>query len=639
MLGVRVLRYSGVQGVALAGASLLHLVTLFAVAHYLGAAELGRFAVLYFGANLLAFLLTIAVKPGTIRRTFAEGDDEDSDDDDEDASGSPKRSLGTGIVMAAALAIVGAGVAIALREPIAEGLLGTRDDADLVVWAAILGATTILFKLVSIIIWFERRPTAFLVCELSRPALGLIVVIALLAGGGGLESVLIAGTVGAAAAAIVGLVILRRSFEPTIDRSEVGPILRVGLIRSPIMMSFWVISNADVFLLSRFVSDTDLGIYTLASRVGFMAAFLPQGFRLALRPLRKAAIYKSVEKQYGRAEQRGQLLGYFLLLCIAAVLAMVLLAPLVVEFAPSSFADAAPLIPLTAAAMVGPALLRTVNQQTSWPGRTKVTFIGMAVLACLLFIAVTIALAPAIDTYAAPVGMIAGLLPPSAYLFIRCQRGPDRISFPYREVGTALAVATVIGGVYTLLIAELPLAAEVPAAFALGLLYVGLLFWWRVVPETHWEALAHMVRSLVSGRPDRFSPRVGLRGLDQAQRDALRSAIEASWAGRSRPERVEAAGHPANGDPAQLTGFLRTAGERGGVPVGATTDRDGAIGDYLFSSEPTAVRNAAMRRLLGEGTDPADLRALEDLVSHLATVPDAAWAGRRKSEDSSGAGR
>ncbi len=641
VLGVRVLRYSGVQGVALAGASLLHLVTLFAVAHYLGAAELGRFAVLYFGANLLAFLLTIAVKPGTIRRTFAEGDDEDSDDDDdEDASDSPKRSLGTGLLMAAVLAVVAAGAAIVLREPIAEGLMGTRDDADLVIWAAILGAGTILFKLVSIIIWFERRPTAFLVCELSRPALGLVVVISLLAAGGGLESVLIAGTAGAVAAALVGLVILRRSFEPTIDRREVGPILRVGLIRSPIMTSFWTISNADVFLLSRFVSDADLGIYTLASRVGFMAAFLPQGFRLALRPLRKAAIYKSVEKQYGRAEQRGQLLGYFLLLCIAAVLAMVLLAPLVVEFAPSSFvADAAPLIPLTAAAMIGPALLRTVNQQTSWPGRTKVTFICMAVLACLLFIAVTIALAPAIDTYAAPVGMIAGLLPPSAYLFIRCQRGPDRISFPYREVGTALTIAVVIGGVYVVLLGALPLAAEVPAALALGLLYVGLLFWWRVVPETHWEALAHMVRSLVSGRPDRFSPRVGLRGLDQAERDALRAAVEASWAGRSRPERLEAAGHPANGDPAQLTGFLRTAGELGGVPVGATTDRDGAIGEYLFSSDPTAVRNAAMRRLLGEGTDPADLRALEDLVSHLATVPDGAWAGRRKSEDASGAGR
>ena len=100
------------------------------------------------------------------------------------------------------------------------------------------------------------------------------------------------------------------------------------------MMSFWLIVNADVFVLSRYLSDTEIGIYTLASRVAFIAAFLPQGFRVALRPLRKAAIYKSVEDQYGRAEQRGQLLGYFVLLCITAVLAMVLAGPVVVDIAP-----------------------------------------------------------------------------------------------------------------------------------------------------------------------------------------------------------------------------------------------------------------------------------------------------------------
>ena len=71
VLGVRVLRYSGVQGIALAGASVLHLVIVFVVAHFLGPSQLGRFAILYFGANLLAQLLTILVKPGTIRRTFA----------------------------------------------------------------------------------------------------------------------------------------------------------------------------------------------------------------------------------------------------------------------------------------------------------------------------------------------------------------------------------------------------------------------------------------------------------------------------------------------------------------------------------------------------------------------------------------
>jgi O-antigen/teichoic acid export membrane protein len=629
VLGVRVLRYSGIQGVAMVGASVLHMVTIFVVAGFLGPSDLGRFAILYFGANLLAQVLTIAVKPGTIRRTFGEGDDEDDEEDDEDVSTTPKRSLGTGLVLAGILAVVGGVAAILLREPIADWLLGDPGDADLIVWAAVLGAATVVFRLASIVIWFERRPSAFLACELSRPILALGLVTGLLAGGAGLEAVLIGSAAGTVLAALVGLVALRGSFEGVIDGGEVGPILHRGLIRAPIMMSFWLIVNADVFVLSRYVSDTELGIYTLASRVAFIAAFLPQGFRVALRPLRKAAIYKSVEKQYGRAEQRGQLLGYFVLLCISAVLAMVLAGPVIVDIAPESFADAAPLIPVAAAAMVWPAMLRTVNQQTMWPGRTKVTFICCAVIAAVLFIAVTALLAPEIDIYAAPVGMVVGLLPPCAYLFIRGQKGPDRIAFPYREVGTALALAAVVGVAYSLLEPSMGVLADILVALALAALYVGLLFALRAIPETHWEALIHMARSLASGRPDEFKPRRGLRALEQPERDALRSAVEGSWAARAGG--VPGAG--GNGSPEQLMRSLRTAGERGGVPVGEATPLDPGIGEYLFSSDPTAMRNAMMRRLLDDGADAADLRALEDLVSHLAAVPDGAWAGRRKRED------
>ena len=631
VLGVRILRYSGVQGVAMVGASVLHLATIFVVAAFLGPAELGQFAVLYFGANLLAQVLTIAVKPGTIRRTFGAGDDEDDEDDDEDVSAAPKRALGTGLLMAAVLGAAGLAVAIALREPIAEGLLGDPADSELVIWAAVLGAATLVFRFASIVVWFERRPGAFLACELSRPLLALGLVTGLLAGGAGLDAVLIGSAAGTSLAAIVGLVALRGSFDAVIDRREVGPILHRGLERAPIMTSFWLIVNADVFVLSRFVSDADLGVYTLASRVAFLAAFLPQGFRVALRPLRKAAIYTSVEDQYGKAVQRGQLLGYFVLLCITAVLAMVLIGHIAVDIAPDSFADAAPLIPLAAAGLVWPAMLRTVNQVTSWPGRWRRTFVASAVGACILFIGITALLAPEIGIYAAPVGMIAGLAPPCAYLFIRGQRNKDRIRFPYREVGTALVVAGVVGGGYELL-PDLPIVVEILLAVAFGGAYLAALFLLRVIPESHWEALAHMARSLVSGRPDRFSPRRGLRALDQWQRDGLRHAVRSSWAAGSRGEAGETADGAA-GDPAELMRWLRTAGERGGVPVGETTELDAAIGEYVFSSEPTALRNAALRRLLDEGADAADLRALEDLVSHLAIVPDGAWAGLRKSEE------
>lgn len=631
MLGVRVLRYSGVQAVALAGASFVQLATLFVIAHYLGAADLGEFAILYFGATLLVQILTIAVKPGTIRRTFGVDDDEGDDESEEDdASSSPRRSLGTGLVMAFAFSLVGCAAAILAREPIAEGLLGSSEDAHLVVWAVVLAGVTLIYKLTSIIIWFERRPGAFLICELIRPALALGLTVPLLAGGAGIEAVLGAAAAGAAAAGAIGLFMLRHSFEPALEPADVKGILHRGMLRAPIMSSFWTIGNADVFLLSRFVSDADLGIYTLASRVGFIAAFAPQGFRVALRPLRKASIYKSVETQYGKAEHRGQLLGYFVLVCIGAVLAMVLVAPVAVAIAPGSFSDAAPLIPLAAAGMVMPALLRTVNQQSSWPGKTKKPLILGAVTAAIIFISTTLLLAPWLDVYAAPIGMIAGIGPPAAFIFLRCQRSPTPIRFPYRRVIKAGLMAAAIGGAYTALPA-MGAVAELALALAFGAAFLALLLVLDIVPRMHWAALGHMARSLRSGRADSFKPRRGLRGLESEERQALRSAIAASWAAGVREGAPRANG--AHGDEAaRLVATLRRAAQRGGVPVAEPTELDAGIGEYLFSAAPTAVRNARMRELLDEGAKPGDLRALEDMIAHLAAVPDAAWSGRRKDQ-------
>ena len=64
--------------------------------------------------------------------------------------------------------------------------------------------------------------------------------------------------------------------------------IRSGAPRIPVVLSMWTIGNADIFILSRFVSDADLGIYQLASRTGFIVALLPGGFRVAMRPLRKS---------------------------------------------------------------------------------------------------------------------------------------------------------------------------------------------------------------------------------------------------------------------------------------------------------------------------------------------------------------
>ncbi len=91
---------------------------------------------------------------------------------------------------------------------------------------------------------------------------------------------------------------------------------------------------------------------------------------------------------------------------------------------------------------------------------------------------------------------------------------------------------------------------------------------------------------------------------------------------------------PASG-PEPVAGLIeiaRRVGVGGGVPIGEPTEFDPQIAEYIFSSAPTAIRNAQMRKLLESGAKAVDLRALEDLIAHLATVPDEAWAGLRKNE-------
>jgi O-antigen/teichoic acid export membrane protein len=623
VLGVRLLRYSGVQGATLVIGNLIQLVSVMVVAAYLGPAEMGRFALLLFLAGLVTQLLSLLVKPGTIRRVFGGGDDEDDDDDaDEVVSASPPRTLGTGLAWALVLGLIGTALIVLFRRPIADGLLGDPEDEGLVLWSGVLAGAWLVFKIADITLWLERRPGAFIVADTTRPVLGLAALTALLASGAGIEGAIVGTAVGTAAAALVALALLRGSYEPCFDLAEIKQIVIRGGYRAPIVTSFWVIQNADVFILSRFISDTDLGVYALASRLGFVVSFLPQGFRMAMRPLRKSAAFQAVRDQYGRATVQGQLLGYFTLLCIFAVLVMVLGGEVLVDAAPAAYAGAAGLIPFTAAAFVMPAVYRTVNQNVNLSHK-RALFVSGCLGAATSFVVITVALAPEIGAYAAPIAMLFGFGVPSVLMFARNQRGASPIDFPYRAVALALAIAAAIAGLFALL--ELGSLLELGIASVVLIVFLGLLFPLRVIPEQHWRPLIHVARSLRSGSAASFRPRRGLRALEPGEREELRIAVLRGLPDERLRDRDGAEGR-------RLVAALRRVGRRGGIPVARPTPLDAEVSVFLFEDASRAVRDQSMRRLLAEGADPNDLRALEDLVAALGRVPDDGWEGQRSSE-------
>ncbi|MQA74143.1 MAG: oligosaccharide flippase family protein [Solirubrobacterales bacterium] len=623
VFGVSVMRNSSVQAITLVVGNAMQLVSVMVVAAFLGPDEMARFALLIFLAGLVTQVASLLCKPGTVRRTFGGGDDDDDDDDDDETGSSPPRTLGTGLAWAIVLGLVATVLIYVLRRPVADVLLGDPQDENLVALAGLLSGALLVFKICDIVLWLERRPGAYLVADTARPLLGLAVLTAFLATGAGVEGALLGTFVGTALAGLAGLVLLRGSFEPSFDLHEIGQIIKRGGYRAPIVMSFWLVQNADIFILSRFVDHSDLGVYSLASRLGFIVSFLPQGFRMGMRPLRKSAVFDAFKDQYGKATAQGQLLGYFTLVCILAVLAMVLLGEVLVDIAPPSYAAAAGVIPLTAIGFVMPALYRTVNQNVNI-ARKRPLFIAGAVTAAALFIGVTWALAGEIGVYAAPIGMIVGFGVPTIALFLRGQLGGKPIAFPFREVLTALVLAAAIAGGAQLL-PEINRFVELAIALLLVVLWIVLLPPLRAIPPQHWRPLVHMLRSFRRGTPASFRPRRGLRALDPAEREELRRAV----VGRLPAERLA----PEAGDEGlRLVRELRRAGQRGGMPVGEPTEHDAAIAVCLFEDASTAVRNATMRGLLELGVDANDLRSLEDLVAHLSRVPDDGWEGTRGAE-------
>ena len=154
---------------------------------------------------------------------------------------------------------------------------------------------------------------------------------------------------------------------------------------------------------------------------------------MAMRPLRKSAHSDAFQDQYGSGRPAGQLLGYFCLLCIFAVLAMILGGEVLVDAAPAAYADAAGLIPFTAAAFVMPAVYRTVNQNVAVPNKRPLFIVG-CVGAALSFVGVTSCWRPRSASTRRRSGCWSASAIPALLLFVRNQRGKKPIDFPYREV-------------------------------------------------------------------------------------------------------------------------------------------------------------------------------------------------------------
>src|SRR5215211_3147715 len=539
VLGAHLAKFSSYQGVSLVASNLLHYSSLIVVARFLGANSLGSYALLFFLTGLVAQIIHVLSKPGTMMRTFGISDDDadDAGDDEEDSevgSNRPTYTLGVGLVWTLMLAVAAVVPVALFQSQIASFLLGDSSQGIVVLFATITGAVWAIFKLAEMVIWFEGRPIPFVIVDAARPGLNLIAIIAILALGGGVKGAIIGQTIGTVTATLLCVGLIWTSFQKVFSFGELKAILDRGKMRIPIASSLWIVQNAEAFILSRFLNHTDIGLYNLASRTGFMVAFLPQGFRMALRPLKKTAGYEAFRREYGIA--------------------------------------VAPVVPLTAAAMTMVPLLRTIQMSATYNNRRRM-FIGSVIFVAIAYIGLCIGLLSFTDIgiYAPPVAMLAAFMIPSTAMFLRTQLGKTPIEFPYIPMVQATLVAVAIAVAYHFAHPD-DKWLQLPVIAALMLVWLGLLFILRIIPEHHWSPIRHMVLSAFSRRSVvGLKKRKGLRSLSADERDALRVAV----VDRMPPEALVPPEATDGEDPlgaminpesegARLVGLLRRAASEGG---------------------------------------------------------------------------
>lgn len=643
VLGSHLAKFSSYQGVSLVLSNVLHYSSLVLVARFLGPHSLGSYALLFFLTGLVTQIIHILSKPGTMMRTFGISDDDadDAGDDDEDSevgSNRPTYTLGVGLVWTFMLAaIIVVPVAI-FQTQISSFLLGDSSQGPVVLFATITGAVWAVFKLAEMVIWFEGRPRTFVLVDAARPAFNLAAIITILALGGGVKGAVIGQTIGTCTATLLCIGLIWTSFQKVFSFTELIAILDRGKMRIPIASSLWVVQNADAFILSRFLDHKAIGLYNLASRTGFMVAFLPQGFRMALRPLKKTSAYEAFRREYGIAVAQGQMLAYFYLLTLTAILAMTLGGEILIAVGGEKFASVAPLVPLTAAAMTMTPLMRTIQMSATYDNRRRM-FIGSVIFVAIAYVGLCIGLLSFTDIgiYAPPTAMLAAFLIPSTAMFLRTQLGKTPIQFPYIPMMQATIVAVGIAVAYHFA-HPADKWLQLPAIAAIMLAWLALLFVLRIIPVHHWGPIKHMVLSATGRRSVvAFKKRAGLRSLSSEERDALRVAV----VDRMPPEALVPAESTEGEDPlgamvhpesegARLVGLLRRAGRNGGIEqLSAQSEYDAGISLFLFADQAVAVGLRKMRQILASGENAHELRTLEELRNELAKADDAVWELRK----------
>lgn len=595
----------------------LALINVAVITRFLSPDEFGQLALLLVFASFLTIAYNLGVLQGTFTWVYGAAGEEDVEDEKDSAeAGDKRRALGTGLVLTLMIAAVGTLLVASLAPEIANLLLGDSDDGDLVLLAAASGAVSAVWRLGANILRLERRPYAYVALAAVRPLLVIGVVIPLVASGGGVEGAIAGTAIGSAAALLVTLVATHRSFLLTLKATDTRAILRRGVIFVPIIVSFWIAQNVDLFALSRYASDEDVGLYRLAGRIGAFVSYFSSALFMAWTPLVATPTFAAARREQGEDVLGGTMLSYFVTGGMLLLIALTVTADGLVRIAPSSYSDAAALIPLLAGGFLAHGLLVAIYRVSRFPGK-RTAYVGAAIASAVIFLALALVLIPWLGAKGAALSVIGGFLAGALGLGWLSQHGPNPLKIGYGRIAASLALAGLCLGLAR---GVGSLAGDWQPAVEFGalLVYPLMLALTGVLVREERRAIAQVLRNSVPRR--RASPEIqrGVRGLPTGLRATLKRAVVH---GNSIEEIAAASGGEARKTSAELVLALRRV-----AGLAGPTDEDARIGEYLFAAGPVAERDAIGRKLIADKVvDPTDLHQLEGTLQDVRRLPAEAW--------------
>jgi O-antigen/teichoic acid export membrane protein len=607
----------------------LALISIIVVTRFLSPTEFGELALLLTFAAFLTVIYNVGTLQGTFSYVFGSaGEEEVEDEADSAAAGTKRRALGTGLIGTSLLAAAGTAVIVAFAPWFADHILGHNGSADLIVIAAVSGAFGAIWRMVSNILRMERKPRGYIKLHAVRPILVVGCVIPLVATGGGVEGAILGTAIGGVLSVLVGLVVTRRSFELSFSAFDARMIVRRGRILVPIVISIWIAQNVDIYTLSWFASNDQVGLYRLANRLGAFLDYFTAALWMAWSPLRRSATFEAAVAERSREMLGGRLLTYFLIAGTLLVLLMTVAADTLVRIAPPAYSAAAPLIPLMGAAFLSYGLLVAVYRLCSLP-RKYVFYVGAAITSAAVFLASALVFVPWLGAYGAGLSVITGFLTGAAIMTYASQHGPEPLQIEWGRIAATLAIG---GGCIALARVLGPLAGSwrplvellALAIFPVALIRLG------IISREDRQAVGRVTRQLLPKRSR--SPEVEDRVRSLRPNDALALemvAVQQSSAARIA-DRLDA---EISEMELRLVRLLRDVGAT------APTEQDQRIAEYMFSDLPVAERDAVARALWTDGVDPADLHRLEHTLEELRRVPKRTWEEATSSAANNRTGR